>query len=263
MRLVAFIPTFVLLAGCASGGGTTDPGLRDPVLEVRLTFADRVNPSRFNYFLIFNVQDDESQVPQVDLNGFEDRDEIGVGWDVYYVYGTPGGLGTGFYRGRGGTASGGRPLPDANGDLHILKLPQPANGPEILQAAVVAGSTDPNNPSDPGETANTILYRFDLEDFPSVPGLTDNPVHLRMAVLVTDRGIDNIENPDDGDINDVQMYDRFFESHVVIDLAERDEVSERTDPQEFIEEAKPNRVPPLTAAYRAADLVNWSVREIR
>ena len=247
----------LLLTGCASGGSTT-PG-NQHLLTVRLTFGAPVNIQKFEYFIVFNLDNDPNQVPRIEPTSFEDRTRIGDGWDVYYQYGTPGGRVPGFYKGQGGLDAAGHPKTDGTGFPFILKVASLANGPEIVDTAVVAGVADPTDPTATPEANNTILWRFDLDRFPSVTGLPNNPVRFRMGVLVSDRSIDDVENPDDGDTADVKMYDRFLEGAVRFDLSQRSQYSEVTDPQENFEEVKPNNTPPLSGPYAAADLKNWSV----
>ncbi|MEO7994912.1 MAG: hypothetical protein ABI743_10990 [bacterium] len=252
MRATLTLLLLVLAAtGCASGGGTTPA--TNQLLEVRLTFAAPVNADRFEYFLIFNLDNDQSQAPLITNEGFEDRDQIGLGWDVYYLLGTPAGQPASFYRGRGGTSTAGTPRTDGAGNLLILNVPARATGPEIVDTGIISGAVVPGGPT---ASDNTILWRFDRSDFPSVEGLPSNPARLRMSVVVTDRSIDSVENPDDGDANDTIIYERFFESAVRMELNTRSTWSEQTDPQESAEESKPV---PLSGPYAAADLVNWTV----
>ena len=82
MRLPALIALLtllllLLLAGCASGGAS--PPSNSRILEVRLTFARPVNPQQFDYFLIFNLDNDQSVAPLITPEGFQDRDLIGKG----------------------------------------------------------------------------------------------------------------------------------------------------------------------------------------
>lgn len=266
----------LLLTGCAYQNDPTGTG-RNNILEFRITFADRVNPDRFFYWLVFNFSDDTAEIPRVDIDVFLDRAVIGQFWDTYYVYGRPGDWDTplpaNFYKGFGGndtSQTGSPPRTDSRGTRYIDILPQrpfDATALEYITATVTSGATNPNNPNDGVLTGNTILYQFRLSDFPTTPFSVDSEgTQFKVAMFVTNRGIDELSNPDTEDtdiLRPVVVFDQFLDGHLNINLDTKPEWTEATDPQETIEELRPPRNPDLNGPFRAADLVNWSIKLIR
>lgn len=250
------------------------------VLEIRMTFADRVDPERFYYYLIFNFHPDTAIVPRNDIDVFQDREIIGQHWDVYYLYGRPGTPSSrqpaDFYKAFGGNNPDDldtlRVNPNTTRYIDILpQQPFGATELEYLNAAITNGTVDPGDPNNV-LTGNTIFYRFRARDFPNAPfavlptGVDPATVagKFKVTVLVANQGIDQISNPDDL-IDDVVIFDVFRENAVQINLSQtgKPEWGEETEPQEDIEETRLPRNPPLEGPFRAANLVNWSVELIR
>ncbi|MEO7994911.1 MAG: hypothetical protein ABI743_10985 [bacterium] len=261
----------LVLPGCAQTNNEEDA--TNDLIEIRITFADRVNPDQFFYYLVFNFDDDTNHIPLDSLDVFQNHTtDIGRFWDIYYLYGRPGlpdaPLPANFFKGFGGNEITQTDLPprkDSTNTRYIDILPQrpfDSSALEFLQATVTNGATNPANPNDNVLTGNTILYRFRAANFPNAPFTLLRNGKAKLSILVANQGIDDVSNPDD-DIDDCVIYDRFRESVVRIDLTQKPKWSEETDPQENIEENRLPRNPPLEGPFKAADLVNWSVELIK
>lgn len=260
----------LLPAGCAYENDEGETSAND-IIEVRMTFADPVNPERFFYYLVFNFDEVDSHTPFVDIDAFQDRGRIGENWDIYYVYGRPGEpqapQPVAFYKGFGGNDYGltdGPLRTDNRGTKYIDVLPQrpfDASSLEFISATVVSGSTNPGNPSVDIVNGNTLQFQFRAIEFPIAPFSLPRTGKAKVAMFVTNQGIDDVSNPDDL-IDDCVVFDEFIEDVVFIDLTQKPEWTEDTDPQENFEEVRLPRNPPLEGPFKAADLVNWSIKLI-
>lgn len=271
-RLLLLLVAFIQLVGGLSCAYENDDstGLND-LIEVRMTFADRINPDRFFYYLVFNFDDDPSHKPFVDIDAFQDRGRIGEYWDIYFVYGRPGDIlapqPAAFYKGFGGndTSLPDKPLRrDNRGTKYIDILPQrpfDSSSLEFVSASVTNGSTNPGNPSVDILTGNTLQIQFRAIEFPIAPFALQRTGKVKVAMFVANQAIDDISNPDDL-IDDCIIFDKFREDVVFIDLTQKPEWTEDTDPQENIEEVRLPRNPDLVGPFQAADLVNWSIKFI-
>ena len=279
VRLLAYglMLAALTVSGCAYENNEED--VNDDILTVRMIFNERVRPERFFYYLIFNFSEDATHRPRTDHDVFQDRDVLGEFWDVYYVYGQLGDpnapLEANFYKGFAGNdpTLAAHPLRrDTTGELFADKLPNrpfDSTDLEFLSATITNDSTSATNPNQV-LTGNTIEYRFRVSDFPNAPfplladGSREPTAKAKIAMIVTNQGIDNVSNPDDN-IDNVIIYDRFREGYVEINVAQQPKWGEDIDPQEDIEEDRPPRNPNLesSALFRAADLKNWKIELVQ
>ncbi|MFH1677087.1 MAG: hypothetical protein ABIC40_08680 [bacterium] len=91
------------VASCAWSNEDDPNQTKNTVIQVTMRLGGAIRNDLFYYF-VFNISGDPLKKP---YSVFDDSEDRGKYWSVYYMYGTPPRRPTGIYRGRGGTTKQG------------------------------------------------------------------------------------------------------------------------------------------------------------